>query len=122
MQLMRAQKAGAILICENGRLVGIFTERDALRLMASSADLQQPLSQVMSANPVTVSAGDTVATAIEKMSAGGYRRLPIVDDSNNPTGVVGVHGLVHYLVQHFPGTVYNLPPVPRPGPSNREGA
>ena len=47
------------------------------------------------------------------MAEGGYRHLPMVDKARKPTGVVAVHGIVHYLVDHFPETVYNLPPDPK---------
>ena len=90
--------------------------------MAQGADLSQPITGVMSSNPVTLSVEDTVAQAIERMSAGGYRRLPIVNADDEPIGIIGVHGIVHYMVDHFPGTVYNLPPDTRPGQSAREGA
>jgi hypothetical protein len=36
--------------------------------------------------------------------------------------VVAVHGIVHYLVDHFPATVYNLPPNPKNNQKEREGA
>ena len=60
--------------------------------------------------------------AIRVMAEGGYRHLPIVDSHGKPTGVVAVHGIVHYLVDHFPETVYNLPPDPKAAPREREGA
>ena len=53
------------------------------------------------------------------MAEGGYRHLPIVDQDQKPTGVLAVHGIVHYLVDHFPETVYNLPPDTEGGPSTR---
>ena len=59
--------------------------------------------------------------AIETMSEGGYRHLPIVDDSGVPTGVAAVRGIVHYLVDHFPETIYTLPPEPGKKPSERDG-
>ncbi len=68
----------------------------------------------MVANPVTLTANETIAVAVQQMSKGGYRRLPIVDRQGKPTGVVQVSGIVHYLVEHFPKTVYNLPPVAHP--------
>jgi CBS domain-containing protein len=122
LQLLRAQKTGAVLICDDNGLAGIFTERDALVLMASGADLSVPIAKVMSASPVTLSAQETVAEAIKKMSAGGYRHLPIVDAVGQPTGVAGVNGIVHYLVDHFPNTIYNLPPDPNSSQREREGA
>jgi CBS domain-containing protein len=122
LRLLRAQNTGAVLICDEHQLQGIFTERDALKFMVEGADLSEPISKVMSRNPVTISATETVATAIRKMAAGGYRHLPIIDASGQPTGVAAVHGIVHYLVDHFPETVYNLPPEPRVAQSEREGA
>jgi CBS domain-containing protein len=122
LQLLRAQRTGAMLICDGEKLVGIFTERDALKLMARDADFSTPVSEVMSREPATIPATATVGQAIRVMSEGFYRHLPIVDDDGKPTGVVAVHGIVHYLVDHFPETVYNLPPDPNAAPKAREGA
>ncbi len=71
---------------------------------------------------MTIASSATVGEAIRMMSEGGYRHLPIVDSEHKPTGVLAVHGIVHYLVDHFPETVYNLPPDPKAGTSEREGA
>jgi CBS domain-containing protein len=121
-QTMRRHHAGSLLICRDGVLAGIFTERDALRLMARGADLDLPLEKVMTRSPATISAEATVADAIRKMSSGGYRRLPIVDGKGHPVGIVRVSGIVHYLVQHFPKTIYNQPPVAYPATQHREGS
>jgi CBS domain-containing protein len=122
LQLLRAQRTGAALICEGPKLVGILTERDALKLMASGADLSTPVRDVMSSPPKTISSDATVATAIREMAEGGLRHLPIVDSAGGPKGVVTVYGIVHYLVDHFPETVYNLPPDPKDSQREREGA
>jgi CBS domain-containing protein len=122
LQLLRAQRTGAVLICEGEKLVGILTERDALKLMASGADLKVPVREVMSSDPATILSTATVGEAIRVMAEGGYRHLPIVDRDGKPTGMVAVHGIVHYLVDHFPETVYNLPPDPKAAPRAREGA
>lgn len=120
--LMKAQRTGSVLICRDGVLAGIFTERDALRLMATDADLKAPIESVMIANPVTVRSDQSVGAAIQTMAEGGYRQLPIVDDAGHPQGVVKVSGIVRYLVEHFPETVYNLPPEPNVVMQQREGA
>jgi len=122
IELLRAQRAGAVLVCDGTKLVGIFTERDALHVMAKGTDLATPLQDIMSTDVSTLSPTATVAEAIQKMSQGGYRHLPIVDESGKPTGVVGVGGIMHYMVEHFPNTIYNLPPHPNATPSQREGA
>ena len=102
-------------------LVGIFTERDALRVLASGGNLDSPIESLMARNPVTVRETDSVETAIGKMSANGYRRLPVVDSQGRATGILDACGVIHWLVDHFPSAVYNLPPVAKPGTLQREG-
>ncbi len=126
MRAMQRKHTGCVIITGDGstrtQLEGIFTERDAVTLMADDADLDAPIEQVMTENPVALSAHDTVATAIAAMSTGGYRRLPIVDTSGRPTGFLQANSILHFLVDHFPATVYNLPPTPHHTTKSREGA
>jgi CBS domain-containing protein len=119
---MKERRTGAVLVCRDSVLVGIFTERDALRMMAVQADLDVPLEEHMVAGPVTLAEGDTVAKAIAKMSSGGYRRLPIVDAEGRPKGMLKTSGILRYLVEHFPTVIYTLPPAPHHATQNREGA
>lgn len=121
LELLRDMGRGAVLVCRGDLLAGIFTERDALRILASGGDLDSRLGEVMTHDPVTVRATDSVETAISKMSANGYRRLPIVDPEGRPTGILDVSSLIHWLVDHFPSAVYNLPPVAKPAMRQREG-
>lgn len=121
-ELLKQRSAPSVLVCRDGKLIGIFTERDALRLMARGQDLSAPVERFMARDPMTIRASDKVADAIRKMSAGGYRRLPVVDASGAPTGVIQVSAIVHYLVEHFPKTIYNQPPVARHVMQNREGS
>jgi CBS domain-containing protein len=120
--LLKQQATGSCLVCAQGKLVGIFTERDATKLLAEAGNLDRPIETVMTRGPQTARSTDTVASAIEKMSRGGYRRLPVVDGQGKPVGLVSVAGIIHFLVQHFPQTVYNLPPNPNPVMPEREGA
>jgi CBS domain-containing protein len=123
IELLRDEKQGAVLICSAaGTLIGIWTERDAMRVLSGNVELDLPIEQVMIRDPVALSAGDTVARAISQMASGGYRRLPIVDEQGRPTGVLNVAGIVHYLVEHFPKVVYTLPPQPHQSTQEREGA
>jgi CBS domain-containing protein len=122
MQQMREHNRGDVLVCQNQGVVGIFTERDALILMASGAALDTPLQDVMTPDPMVLRATDNVERAITLMSRGGYRRLPIVDDHGRPTGMITVEGIMHYLVEYCPTLIYNLPPEPHRSAQMREGA
>lgn len=116
------QRRGCAVICVAGKVEGIFTERDALRLMASGGELDVPIEAVMTRNPAVVRADETIETAIARMSIGGYRRLPVVDNEMRPVATLKVSTILHYLVQHFPKFVYNLPPKPDHTTRHREGA
>jgi predicted transcriptional regulator len=122
MRSMRQARTGASMVCDGGRLVGILTERDVLRLVADGGELDQPVGNVMVRNPVTIRMNDTVGHAIAMMSAGGFRRLPIIDNAGKVLGILKVSGILHYLVEHFPKVVYTLPPAPHHKPATREGA
>jgi signal-transduction protein with cAMP-binding, CBS, and nucleotidyltransferase domain len=122
MRKMKAHNRGAVLVCHNQFIVGIFTERDSLKMMAAGASFEAPLEQFMTPDPVVLRARDTVGKAISMMAHGGYRRLPIVDESGRPTGIINVQGIMHYLVEHFPAVIYNLPPEPHHSTQQREGA
>jgi CBS domain-containing protein len=121
VRLMRDHQVGCVLVCEEGRLVGIFTERDLLRrVLASGRPLTVAVADCMTPDPVVVQPKDSISTAIRRMEEGGYRHLPVVIDGK-PTGILSVKRIVHYLVEHFAATVFNLPPT-TPALVKREGA
>jgi CBS domain-containing protein len=123
VERMRAERVGCLLVVRGGRLVGIFTERDLLaRVLAVGRPLTDPVAAVMTPDPVTVSPKDSIRTAVKRMQAGGYRHLPVTDEDARPVGILSVKRVVHYLVEHFPHTVYNQPPDPNQVPGEAEGA
>ncbi len=122
LRQMKEHNRGAVLVCHDQIVIGIFTERDALKMMAAGASFNVLLEQTMTPDPVLLRARDTVGKAITIMAQGGYRRLPIVDDQGRPTGIITVEGIMHYLVEHFPAVIYNLPPEPHHFTQEREGA
>ena len=114
VKLMRDKKVGCVLVCEQRRIVGIFTERDLLlRVLSPGLSLETPIQECMTPEPVTVHPKDSISSAIKRMQKGGYRHLPVVIDER-PVGILSVKRIVHYLVEHFPTKVYNLPPHPQP--------
>jgi CBS domain-containing protein len=119
---MTKQNSAAVLVCADQKIVGIFTERDALAMMASQANFDRPIDEVMTRDPVVLRSGDTVGKAISAMTRGGYRRLPIVDGDGKATGVIKIESILHYIAEHFPKLVYNLPPEPHHSTREREGA
>jgi CBS domain-containing protein len=121
--LMRRRRVGCVLVCRAGRLLGLFTERDLMRrVLACGRPLSTPLACCMTADPVVVGPREPIRAAIRLMEEGGYRHLPVVDAFGRPVGILSVKRIVHYLVEHFPSTIYNLPPDPGVFPLEAEGA
>ncbi len=120
---MKTHRTGCLLVCQADRLLGIFTERDFLkRVLGQRRDLGAAVSMVMTPKPVSAEESETIGSVIAKMRKGGYRNLPIVDQAGRAVGQVSVREIVHYLVEHFPKVVYNLPPIPDQVQTAREGA
>ena len=124
LQLMREGNRGAVLVVRNGTLVGIFTERDVLMKVAGQpTDIEHTaVSQLMTVDPVTLPVDASVAFALNKMLIEGFRHIPLVDDLNRPIAVVSMRDLIDYLSNFFSREILNLPPDPRVGFRNRDGA
>jgi CBS domain-containing protein len=121
--LMRQAGVGCVLVCEADKLLGIFTERDLVRrVLAEQGRLALPVAEVMTPDPATVHPKQAIGVAVKLMVDGSYRHLPVVDENGKAVGILSVKRIVRYLVEHFPGTVYNLPPDPGMVQHEREGA
>lgn len=119
---MRRASHGSAFVCENGRLVGIFTERDLLKALSRGVSMTTPLADAMTLDPQTVTAEDSLFDALRLLDERGYRRLPVVDAGGAPVGIVDVKTITHFLVEFFPGTIYNQAPRKQLIPEEREGA
>ena len=120
---MQHNKRGCAVIVSQGKVQGIFTERDLLtRVITRGIDMKTPVKEVMTADPTLIRLTNSVAEVIQLMSKKGYRNLPLVDGSGHLQGLVTVRDLLDYLAEHFPYEVYNLPPDPHQINRAREGA
>lgn len=78
---MHDQKVGAVLVTKGGgELMGIFTGRDAVRLVAEGKDGATPLRQVMTKDPHCLPPRHTAIHALRLMRDGGFRHVPVVEE------------------------------------------
>ena len=89
-RLMAEKKIGALLIVDNSRSVGIFTERDALnKVLAGGLDPDSTkVVQVMVRDPQTIRDDKPLGYALQFMADGGFRHVPLVDANGVPLGLV----------------------------------
>lgn len=121
---MNESGVGCVLVQEEGRVCGIFTERDVLtKVVGQPVDVdRESVEQFMTPDPETLSPEDRVSFALNKMAVGGFRHVPLVDDQGRPAGIVSMRNIVDYMVELFRTEVLNLPPSPRHSTREREGA
>jgi CBS domain-containing protein len=116
LALMRTRKVSSVLVVERARtrrVVGLFTERDFVsRAVTARGWARAKVERFMTRAPETLHAKDPVAYALEKMSFGSARHVPIVDDTGRAAGMVTAGDLVEYLVELCPEEILNLPPEP----------
>ena len=81
-RLMRERGAGSVLVVDKmKRLSGIFTDRDAVRLLAKGEHFNSALlAQAMTRNPTTIRPSQSAVDALRLMAEGGFRHVPVVDD------------------------------------------
>ncbi len=125
IQSMAEERVGIILIVDDGKLAGVFSERDVLlKVAAVSLDiLSTTIADVMTRNPQALRPHDELVYALNLMSVGGFRHVPIVDGSGQPVAVVSMRDIVEYIVSLYPDEVLKLPPSPDQSiTQTREGA
>jgi len=120
---MRTIRCACSLVVEDGKVIGIVTERDVLnKLVGRPALLSRSVREFMTPDPVTLSPEDTLDEAIRRMSEGGYRNLPVLDEHGKPIASLSAPMIIKFIVEHFPQDVYNLPPRPEQEIPTPEGA
>lgn len=100
IELLQRHKIGCVVLTDViGKITGIFTERDVLLKVAlrSIHPSKASVATVMTVNPQTASMTTSVAFALNMMSHGGYRHLPIVDEEDFPIGIISVKDIVDFL-------------------------
>ena len=92
---------GSVVVVEDNAAVGIFTERDVLRLAGASADFERvPLRSAMTRNPLTISADDGILEAAQLMGERRLRHLPVVQDGNL-VGMVSIRDVLGFLAERL---------------------
>ena len=93
---MHERRVGAVVVTEGDRLVGIVTERDVLRAVATGS-VEGPVADAMTRAPETIGPDESAGQAAALMIHGGFRHLPVVD-GGDVVGMVSIRDLVRVSV------------------------
>jgi CBS domain-containing protein len=121
IERMKEDEGGCAIVCEEGRIVGIFTERDLIaQVLGEKVDMNVPVSRYMTSTVDTLSFDATIGDAVEVMNRKGYRNIPLVKDGQL-SGAISVFDVITYLAESYPKETMNLPPVPAQVMDTQEG-
>ncbi|MFQ6613255.1 MAG: cyclic nucleotide-binding/CBS domain-containing protein [Fidelibacterota bacterium] len=112
---LHEKSAGCVLVVKKDQLAGILTERDILlKITGNGYDFNSILvDDYMTHDPEYLHMTDPVAYALNKMYVGGFRNVPIVDESRRPVGLVGITDVIRMIANYFAQEILNLPPEPK---------
>jgi CBS domain-containing protein len=112
IEAMKSDEGGCVIVSDDGRVAGIFTERDLLtKVIGQQVDLNSPISQWMHPAVETLSPGATVGDAVKLMNEKGFRNIPLVK-KGELIGLISVFDIITYLAECYPKATMNLPPLP----------
>ena len=102
LKKMVGETIGCVMVVDHDKLVGIFSERDALMKLNTDAAkfASRPISQFMTVDPVTLETNDKIAFALHKMNVGGYRHVPILFEGKL-VGVISIRDILRYLTERI---------------------
>jgi CBS domain-containing protein len=109
IETMAQKNIGGLLICENGKLVGIFTERDYARklILKGKSSKDTTIGELMTKNPFTVSLDSSIEECMELMSNRRIRHLPVIENGEL-VGVISIGDVVRFIIEEQKSIIAHL--------------
>src|ERR1700732_2801828 len=102
IKILAERKIGAVLVMSQGRIEGILSERDIVRVLGERGAkvLDEPVSAVMTRKVISCRQTDTVAAIMEMMTLGKFRHLPVVEEGM-VVGLISIGDIVKWRVSEY---------------------
>ncbi len=115
IRLLQEKSLECLLVADDGKLAGILTERDILlKITGRGLNLAEELVEgYYTPSPEYLKMEDPLVFALNKMTVGGFRHIPILNDEKEPIGLVSLVDIVRHISDYFSDAVLNLPPHPQ---------
>lgn len=105
-RLMESHDDGLVVVVDGGKVVGVVSERDVVRIVAHGIDLEVPVSEIATKDVLTVHADDTLHETARTMIDEGVRRFPVLSTAGDLIGLVSMRDLFA-IDTVLPGPVRN---------------
>ncbi len=111
IEAMKNDEGGCVIVSDDGRVAGIFTERDLLtKILGENVDLDSPIKEWMQPSVETLSLEATIGDAVRLMNEKSFRNIPLVKNGELK-GSISVFDIITYLAECYPKSTMNLPPL-----------
>ena len=102
IKILGERKIGAVVVMSAGRIEGILSERDIVRVLGErgAAVLDEPIGAVMTKKVISCKQSDTVAAIMEMMTRGKFRHLPVVE-GEKVVGLISIGDIVKWRVREY---------------------
>ena len=109
IRLMDEKNVGALPVVDNGKLVGIVSERDYTRkvILKGRSSKETPINEIMTKQLVTVSPGDSVTECMRIMTEKRVRHLPVLEGAKL-VGILSIGDVVNWFISAHTATIDNL--------------
>lgn len=109
LEVMVEKNVNALLVLENGKLVGIFTEKDYARkvILKGKASKETPIGEIMTKDLVRVSPNTSIDECMQLMTNKFIRHLPVLDE-DNLVGIISIGDLVKYIIDDQKFIIQNM--------------
>lgn len=109
IELMCEKNIGGLLICENGKLLGIFTERDYARklILKGRSSKDTPIKDLMTSNLITVTPDTSIDDCMRVMTGRKIRHLPVLDN-NVLVGIISIGDVVRFVIEEQKSIIEHL--------------
>ena len=98
MELLFKRHIGSIVIVDDSqKCIGIFTERDAIRVIAQNIPLDEPVEKTMTKNPFTINEDSTFEEAKYVIKSAKIRHQPVIDKNGKIVGLISVRTILDEL-------------------------
>jgi CBS domain-containing protein len=109
IELMCEKNIGGLLIVDNGKLEGIFTERDYARklILKGKSSMNTPISELMTKNPFTIAPDNTIEDCMDMMTSRHIRHLPVVE-GDKLIGIISIGDVVKHIIEEQKDIIEHL--------------
>ncbi len=124
LRALQREGQGYVLVVDpEGRPVGIMSEREVLmRVVSRDVKYDENVDKYLAHGLETLTLREPIGRAVQLLTEGGERNIPIVDAAGHATAVLRTLDIIHFLAEAFPAQVLNLPPRPHQLIAEPEGA